>query len=102
MDNGPRARSAGYSRRSLLRKVTLTAGGMAALGATANRHFASAAETDLAQTKVAQKVVHYQDSPKGALQCDNCLQFEAPSSCKVVDGVIAPSGWCQVYVKKPA
>jgi hypothetical protein len=101
MDNGPRTRAADFSRRVLLRNAVLT-GGVAALGATASRHFASAAEIELAQTKVAQKVVHYQDTPKGALQCDNCLQFEAPSSCKVVDGVVAPSGWCQVYVKKPA
>lgn len=60
----------------------------------------SANRVAAAQTKVAQKIVAYQDTPKGALRCDNCAQFEAPSSCKVVDGTISPSGWCKVYVKK--
>ena len=52
--------------------------------------------------KVSQKIVKYQDTPKGAQQCDNCALFEAPSSCKTVDGTIAPQGWCAVYAKKPA
>ena len=52
--------------------------------------------------KVSQKIVKYQDTPKGELRCDNCALFEAPSSCKTVDGTIAPQGWCAVYAKKPA
>jgi hypothetical protein len=55
-----------------------------------------------APAKVSQKAVAYQDTPKGAQRCDNRTQFEAPSSCKVVEGDIAPTGWCKVYVKKPA
>lgn len=68
-------------------------GGVAALGSIASRP---------AQAKAAQKLVGYQDTPHGAQQCNNCAQFEAPSSCKVVDGTISPTGWCKVYVKKPA
>jgi hypothetical protein len=30
------------------------------------------------------------------------VQFEAPSSCKTVDGTVAAQGWCMVYAKKPA
>ena len=52
--------------------------------------------------KVSQKIVKYQDTPKGELRCDNCALFEAPSSCKTVDGTISPQGWCAVYAKKPA
>jgi hypothetical protein len=52
--------------------------------------------------KVPQKAVKYQDTPKGDQRCDNCALFEAPSSCKTVDGVIAAQGWCIVYAKKPA
>jgi hypothetical protein len=55
-----------------------------------------------AQTKAAKTVVGYQDTPHDSQRCDNCLQFVPPSSCKVVDGNISPSGWCKVYVKKPA
>jgi len=94
MKDAPKVRSAELSRRSLLRNVAL-AGGAAVLGTTVSANRAAAA-----QAKVPQKVVAYQDTPKGDLRCDNCAQFEAPSSCKVVDGTISPSGWCKVYVKK--
>jgi hypothetical protein len=82
------------SRRTLIRRLAATAGGTALLGTTimAGRNAEAA--------KMAQTVVAYQDTPKGAQQCDNCSQFEAPASCKIVDGAIAPSGWCKVYVKK--
>ncbi len=86
----------GFSRRSVLRNLAATAGGAAMLVTTASENRAAA------QTKVAQKAVAYQDTPKGAQRCDNCLQFEVPSSCKVVEGTISPSGWCGVYAKKPA
>ncbi len=55
-----------------------------------------------AQAKIAQKGVQYQATPKDGKQCDGCLQFVAPNSCKVVDGDIAPTGWCLLWVKKPA
>jgi hypothetical protein len=51
--------------------------------------------------KVSQKIVKYQDTPKGDQRCDNCELFEAPSSCKNVDGPVAAQGWCIVYRKKP-
>jgi hypothetical protein len=54
-----------------------------------------------AAAKVSQKAVKYQDTPKGEQRCDNCLHFEAPSSCKTVDGTVAPEGWCMIYAKKP-
>lgn len=69
-----------------------TIGSMVAIGAMTPAHAA----------KVAQKVVKYQDTPKGDLRCDNCALFEAPSSCKTVDGTISPQGWCAVYARKPA
>lgn len=97
MNDAPIIRSGELSRRSMLRNLALTAGSAAVLAAAATRPRAAAA-----QTKATQKAVAYQDSPKGALRCDNCKQFEPPSSCKVVDGTIAPSGWCKVYIKKPA
>jgi hypothetical protein len=52
--------------------------------------------------KVPQKAVKYQDTPKGDQTCENCAPFEAPSSCKTVDGTISPQGWCMVYAKKPS
>ena len=54
-----------------------------------------------AQQKVAQKLVQYQEKPKGALECDKCLHFIAPNSCKMVDGKINPKGWCALFAPKP-
>ena len=54
-----------------------------------------------AQAKIAQKLVQYQEKPKGQQECDNCVQFVAPSSCKMVEGKINPKGWCQLYAPKP-
>lgn len=50
--------------------------------------------------KAPQKVVKYQDTPKGDQRCENCLQFVAPDSCKTVDGTVSPQGWCMVYARK--
>ncbi len=55
-----------------------------------------------AQAKIAQSAVHYQTTPRDGHQCDGCVQFVAPNSCKLVDGEIAPTGWCALWVKKPA
>lgn len=54
-----------------------------------------------AQQKMAQKLVQYQDKPKGAQDCDQCLHFVAPSSCKMVEGTINPKGWCALFAPKP-
>ena len=54
-----------------------------------------------AQSKIAPKLVQYQEKPKGPQECDNCLHFVAPSSCKMVEGKINSKGWCQLYAPKP-
>src|SRR5580704_9598099 len=97
MDDAPKIRSVELSRRSILRNLAFTAGGAAMLRTTMSGNRVAAA-----QTKATQKAVGYQDTPKDAQRCDNCSQFEPPSSCKVVEGKIEPAGWCKVYVKKPA
>ena len=85
--------SSGLSRRNLLWKIARVVGGVAILSSSMIR---------AALAKATQKVAGYQDAPKGDLRCDNCSQFEPPSSCKVVEGNVSPAGWCKVYVKKPA
>jgi len=54
-----------------------------------------------AQPKIAQKMVQYQEKPKGPQECDNCLHFVPPAACKMVDGKINPKGWCSLYAPKP-
>jgi len=86
----------GISRRRVL---TIGAG---AAGAVTGVAAIVGASTPAQAAKAPQKAVKYQDTPKGEQRCDNCALFEAPSSCKTVDGTISPEGWCMVYAKKPA
>ena len=58
--------------------------------------------TRAAQAKMAQAAVRYQTTPKDGKQCDGCNLFVAPNACKSVDGDIAPTGWCALWVKKAA
>lgn len=50
--------------------------------------------------KIPQKAVRYQPEPKGDQRCDSCALWQQPSSCKLVDGTIAASGWCTLYKKR--
>ena len=57
---------------------------------------------------VPQAAAKYQTMPKGAFQCSTCTYYvpgasaTAAGTCKVVAGAILPTGWCQLYAKKPA
>jgi len=55
----------------------------------------------VAQSRMPQKAVAYQDQPKGEARCDTCVQWRPPGGCKTVEGVISPEGWCNVYAPKP-
>ena len=82
----------GKTRRTVLRAGLAAIGGAAATAARANEH--------TAQTKIAQKVVQYQDMPKGDQKCSICVNFEAPNGCKIVEGTINPNGWCIAFGPK--
>jgi hypothetical protein len=79
--------TSGVSRRTVL----LAAAGAAPLLALTGGQ---------AQAKIAQTAVHYQATPKDGKQCDGCNFFMAPNGCKLVDGEIAPTGWCALWAKK--
>ena len=55
----------------------------------------------LAETKIAQNLVQYQNEPKGTQECDQCMHFVPPDACKVVAGKISPTGWCAAFAPKP-
>src|SRR3984957_20889151 len=81
----------GISRRQAL---TIAAG---VAGASVTSVAAVVGTSTPAQAaKASQKIVKYQDTPKGDQRCENCVQFEAPSSCKTVEGTVAAQGWCLV------
>jgi hypothetical protein len=46
---------------------------------------------------LSKKAAEYQDGPKGVQMCATCTLFDAPHSCKVVEGEISPNGWCKAY-----
>jgi hypothetical protein len=60
----------------------------------------AAAGSAAAAANVSQKGASYQPTPKGKQRCDGCNQWAAPASCKTVEGVIAPAGWCVLYALK--
>jgi hypothetical protein len=84
------------SRREILK---LGAYGLGAIGAMS---VASSANAQQVAKKAAQKAVMYQQTPKDGKQCSGCQHFEAPSSCRIVEGEINPNGYCILFAKKPA
>ena len=76
------------------RRVVVT-GTAFALGAAAAATVAPAE----AQQKMSQADAKYQGTPKGDQRCDGCMLFQPPNACKVVEGEISPSAWCQLFVK---
>jgi hypothetical protein len=97
MNEIPKPLAAMPSRRSILRKVVLSAGATAITTSLLGEN-----PKAIAQTKAAKSVVAYQDTPHEGQSCATCLQFEPPAGCKVVEGTVSAAGWCKVYVKKPA
>jgi hypothetical protein len=83
-------------RETVSRRVILT-GTALALGAAATGAAATRAD---AQQKISQANAKYQDHPNSNQECDGCIQFQAPNSCKIVDGTINPKGWCQFFGAK--
>jgi len=75
------------SRRSLLQR---TAGAVAILGAPPDAVSAA--------PKISKNSVAYQDHPDGDKRCDKCAQFQAPDTCKMVEGAISPQGSCRIFV----
>jgi hypothetical protein len=76
------------SRRSLMQAAVGAAGAAAILA----RPSAGAAAPSISKAAVA-----YQDQPEGDKECDKCVQFVAPASCKVVAGTISPQGCCRIF-----
>jgi hypothetical protein len=52
------------------------------------------------QPKASKSAMKYQDSPSGDKQCSNCTHFQPPSGCAIVEGSVAPQGYCIAWVKK--
>lgn len=79
------------SRRDFLFATAAGGGAIAACGFSSSP--ANAA-------KMSPKAMSYRPNPNGKQRCDNCANFQPPTACSVVDGTIAPSGWCILYRAK--
>lgn len=52
-------------------------------------------------TKVSKAQAQYQEQPNGDQQCSTCQHFVAESNtCNLVEGQIAPNGWCRLWILK--
>jgi hypothetical protein len=47
--------------------------------------------------KMTKARAEYQDTPNGIYSCATCTLFEAPNSCKVVEGEVSKDGWCKAF-----
>ena len=89
------------SRRSFIKKSAALLAAIATLPLLANIRNAWSAG------KLAKADVKYQDKPNAGKDCDDCLQFipgatpTANGTCKVVEGVISPNGYCAAFTPKP-
>jgi hypothetical protein len=90
MTENPMIGFAALTRRSIVQAAIAATGAAAAI---VTRPPPAAAAPSISKAAVA-----YQDEPEGAKECDKCVQFVAPSSCKVVEGTISPHGSCRIFM----
>ena len=50
--------------------------------------------------KIAKATAGYNDHPRGVNHCHDCLHFEMPHACSVVEGAISPGGVCKYFLKR--
>lgn len=50
-----------------------------------------------AQPKMTKAQAQYQDEPKGIMMCGTCTLFLPPAGCKVMEGDVAVTGWCNAF-----
>jgi hypothetical protein len=81
-------------RRRFLHGLAFAAGSGGFLGASL------AAPPAAADSKMTQQLVQYRATPNGRADCANCSNFQSPSACRLVQGAVAPSGWCLLYAAK--
>ena len=68
---------------------------LAVLGGAAT--LALGARVTSAQQKMTKAQAQYQDTPKGIMMCGTCTLFLPPAGCKVVEGDVAVTGWCNAF-----
>lgn len=81
------------SRRSFVGKAC----GAALAGISILPAWAHGAHYGRGHKKVSKATAHYQYHPHGKQHCSICAHFHGPDSCEIVEGRIAPNGWCRYF-----
>jgi hypothetical protein len=89
--------SQSISRRALFESAGVAIGLAIANGSTPE---ATAEEAIKKEDKIKKPDAKYQDKPNGQQCCEICLNFQPPSTCKIVQGPITVHGWCQFFAAK--
>ena len=84
------AKSALFRRRTVL-QLAVGAAGTATI-------FSASPNAARAAPKISKTAVAYQDHPDGDKRCDKCAQFQAPDTCKMVEGPVSPQGSCRIFM----
>jgi hypothetical protein len=87
------------SSKSISRRALFESAGVAIGLAIANAP-TPAEEAIKEQDKIKKPDAKYHDKPKGQQRCEICLNFQPPSTCKIVQGPITPRGWCQFFAAR--
>jgi len=83
-------------RKQMSRRRLLAGAALAGCGAAAGLAGRAAAD----DSKVSKLDAKYQATPKPEQRCEMCLQFLPPNQCKIVEGAIVPTGWCQFFAAR--
>jgi High potential iron-sulfur protein len=61
-----------------------------------------AGRSEAATNAAMRSALKYQNKPEGDKSCSTCMQFVAPSGCKILAGdtEVSPKGYCTAWVKK--
>lgn len=88
--------------KSIPRRVLFESAGVAIGLAIANDPIPSAIpeEAIKEEDKIKKPDAKYQDKPKGQQRCEICLNFQPPSTCKIVQEPVTRHGWCQLFAAK--
>jgi len=57
----------------------------------------SAAPLPVEEGKIPQLAANYVSKGKGSEVCANCMNFEAPEACRVVEGRVEPGGHSDLF-----
>ena len=81
--------------REVARRQAIKAalGGAAAVAFGHRAH----AQPDPAKPKMTKERAQYKDEPEGINMCMTCTLYLPPTECKVVEGPVSASGWCNAF-----